>query len=243
MPANIDEVLQDQGTTDRPAPGPWQHTILLVGVLALWALYGALRSRLSPSEMPLTVRYISSIVMQSLLVGSTLAGVYHRRQFLSAVFGRPSNRQLIKDFLQGSLIYLTGLVVLYSVRFALSLTPLHGTYRRSIVQGLLPQSELELALWILVGIAAGTSEEFIFRGYLQQQVTGWTRSVPVGIVIPALLFGCMHFYQGIAGAIEIGTLGVLYGICAWRMGSLRGAMIAHTLQDVTAGLVHYVRQA
>ena len=241
MPAIFEEPVQNQITIQRPALAPWQHTLFLVSVLGLWAIYGALRSRLSPSAMPLVVRYISSIVMQSLLVGSTLAGVYRRRDFLSAILGRPNVRQLFKDLLQGGLIFLTAIVLIFSVRFALRFTALHGTYRRDVVQGMLPQSHLELVLWIFVGITAGVSEEFIFRGYLQQQLTAWSRNVPIAIVTSAVLFGCMHFYQGIEGAIAIAVLGALYGICAWRMGSLRGVMIAHTLQDITAGLVHYFK--
>ncbi len=241
MPAIPNEPVPDQATLQRPALAPWQHTIFLVGVLVLWALYGGLRSRLSTDAIPLVVRYISSVVMQSLLVGSTIAGIYSRRNFFVTVLGRPNARRLIKDLLQGIGIFLTGLVVLACVRFALKPTVLHGTYRRDVVQHLLPQSGLELAFWIAVGIAAGTGEELVFRGYLQMQITKWLGNVPAAILLCALLFGCMHFYQGAEGIILTSSLGVLYGACAWRMGHLRGVMIAHSLEDITAGLVNYLR--
>jgi membrane protease YdiL (CAAX protease family) len=243
MPPIVEEPVQPDETVQLPSLAPWQHTLFLLGVLALWAAYGALHARLPTSAIPLTIRYISSIVMQSLLVGSTLAGVYHRREFLNRVFGRPSARQLTKDFLQGGLIFIVGLVLLVAVRFVLKFTVLHGTYRRDVVRGMLPQSNLELAFWIIVAIAAGTSEEFIFRGYLQRQLSAWFRNVPVAIAICAILFGCMHFYQGFEGAIATGALGALYGVCAWRVSSLRGVMIAHSLQDITAGLIHYFRNS
>jgi membrane protease YdiL (CAAX protease family) len=243
MSAILDEPVQPGERVQRPSLAPWQHTFFLLAVLALWAAYGALHARLSISAVPLTIRYISSIVMQSLLVGSTLAGIYHRREFLSSVFGHPNLRQLAKDFLQGGLIFIAGIVLLVAVRVALKFTALHGTYRRDVVQGMLPQSNLELALWILVGITAGTSEEFIFRGYLLKQLSEWFRNVPVAIVICAVLFGCMHFYQGIEGVIGTGALGALYGVYAWRSGNLRGVMIAHSLEDITAGLIHYFRNS
>lgn len=243
MPATLDESVSDQMTVQHPSLAPWQHTLLLVGVLSLWAAYGGLRSHLTPTAMPLMIRYTSSIIMQWLLVGSTLAGIYHRRDFLSRVVGHPNLRQLFKDFLQGGLIFILGLVLLVAARTALKFTALHGTFRRDIVQSILPQSGLELTLWIAVGITAGTSEEFIFRGYLQKQFAEWSHNVPVAIALCTVLFGCMHFYQGIEGVVITGMLGMLYGICAWRMNSLRGVMIAHSLQDITAGLIHYFRHA
>jgi len=179
--------------------------------------------------------------MQWLLVGSTLAGVYHRRDFLITLFGHASVRRIWKDLVQGSFIFLVGLVLLFLIGFALRFTAVHGTYRRDVVRGILPQNDIELALWILVGIAAGVGEEFIFRGYLQQQLTAWFGNVPIAIFTSAVLFGCIHFYQGAEGVLAITVLGALYGICAWRIGNLRGVMLAHTLQDISAGLIHYAR--
>ena len=243
MPVLLDEPVRDEITGRRPSLAPWQHTLFLIMVLGLWAAYGGLRSRVSPSAMPLTVRYISSIVMQSLLVGSTLAGIYHRRSFLTAVIGRPNVQRFLKDFIWGILIFFAGLVVLFVVRFAIRLTPLHGTYRIEVVRGMLPQSSLELALWIVVGLAAGIGEEFVFRGYFLTQLRSWLRNVPAAIVVCAILFGCMHFYQGAEGVIGTAALGALYGVCAWRMGNLRCVMIAHSLEDITVGLIHYFRHA
>ena len=243
MPAVIDVAVESPPVKERPVLAPWQHTLFLVGVLVLWAIYGAMRSAVSASAMPLTVRYISSIVMQALLAGSTLAGVYNRREFLFGVFGSPNMRQLSKDLLHGGLIFIAGLVLIVSVRLVLKFTPLHGTYRRDVVRGMLPQSSLEVALWIVVGIVAGTCEEFIFRGYLQKQLTSWFRNTPLAVIVSAIFFGCMHFYQGFEGVVAIAALSALYGICASRLESLRGVMIAHSLEDITAGLVHFFRHA
>ena len=67
----------------RPEPiAPWPHTVFLMVVLGLGAAYGALRLRVPAGAMgPRAFTYGSSIVLQCLLVGTTIAGLYHRRRF------------------------------------------------------------------------------------------------------------------------------------------------------------------
>src|SRR5439155_27093116 len=44
------------------------------------------------------------------------------------------------------------------------------------VRFLLPQSSMEMGLWILLSITAGICEEAIYRGYLQRQLGALTRN-------------------------------------------------------------------
>jgi membrane protease YdiL (CAAX protease family) len=231
---------QADTTTNHSPLAPWTHTLFLLGVLVLWAIYGALRSYLPVSAMPHMVTYTSGIIVQYLLVGSTIAGLYHRRRFIRSVLGYWSLQGVGRDFAIGILVYIGGLILLASMSFAIRFTPLHSTYKRQALQSMMPQSFSELALWILVGLTAGFCEEFVFRGYLQQQMANWFRSIPIGIGISALLFGCMHFYQGTGAALQITGLGVLYGIVAARRGNLRSVMVAHALQDVVVALHYYL---
>jgi hypothetical protein len=50
-----------------------------------------------------------------------------------------------------------------------------------------------------------------------------------------------HLYQGVSHALQIGLLGVMGGIVAYRCDSVRPGMIAHTLQDMLGGLMRHQR--
>jgi uncharacterized protein len=207
-------------------------------VLGLWAAYGASRSYSSANSMTRGTRYTASIVMQCLLVGSTIAGLYRRKDFIAGVLGRITPRRIAADMGRGFLLYLGGLVVMLSI--GLVIRPSHPSYQRAVVQALLPHSFPELALWLLVSLAAGVCEEFVFRGYLLQQLSRWFGSPVPAIGASAALFGCMHLYEGMGPVIEIVGLGVLYGIFAVRDGNLRRVMAAHFFLDAITGTVLFL---
>jgi membrane protease YdiL (CAAX protease family) len=238
----VSESLPPADTTaDSSALAPWVHTLFLLGVLLLWAIYGAFRFHLPVNAMPHMVTYVSGIIVQYLLVGSTIAGLYHRRQFIRNVLGFWSLRAALRDFGIGILVFICGLILIAVIGIAVYLTPLHSTFQREVVKDLLPQSLSELALWVLVSITAGFCEEFVFRGYLQQQLSRWFHNIPLGIGISAIMFGCMHFYQGGGAVLQLSALGALYGTVAARRGTLRSIMVAHALQDITVAFIYYLK--
>jgi hypothetical protein len=227
----------------RPEPiAPWFHTVFLLVILTLWATYSTFRLNLNvpPGATSHYVTYTSNIIMQFLLVGSTIAGLYHRRQFITSVLGSFTSKNLSRDIVLGIATYLGALSLIGLLGHAMRLTPFHLTHRTDVVRAMAPQSLTELALWIVVSFVAGTCEEFVFRGYLQQQLTRWFRAVPLAIGVCSLLFGCLHFYQGTAGVVQVIALGIIYGIvAAWR-SNLRSVMIAHFLQDAITGTAIYM---
>jgi membrane protease YdiL (CAAX protease family) len=111
---------------------------------------------------------------------------------------------------------------------------------------LAPHTALELLVWIAVALSAGFCEEFIFRGYLQEQCRRITGSVAAAVVIQALIFGGAHGYQGWAPMLTILFIGLLFGaVVVWRK-SLAPTMIAHgaadTIGTVGAFLEHVMRR-
>jgi CAAX protease family protein len=103
------------------------------------------------------------------------------------------------------------------------------------INTLLPQSAIEIGLWIAVSISAGICEEIVFRGYFQKQFTAYTRSMVAGVVLQGIVFGLGHSYQGLKQVIIIIVLGIIYGaFAAWRR-SLRPGMIAHAWTDIFGG--------
>jgi len=108
------------------------------------------------------------------------------------------------------------------------------------VESMLPQSAVEVVLWIVVSITAGFCEEIQSRGYLQQQLRAVSGSVVVAVLGQALVFGMVHSYQGSKKVVVIAVLGVLYGtLAAWRR-NLRANMIAHGALDVWNGWLQQV---
>ena len=99
-----------------------------------------------------------------------------------------------------------------------------------------PHSALELCVWIAVAISAGFCEEFVFRGYLQEQCRRLTGSVAAAVVIQALIFGAAHGYEGWAFMLTVFLIGLFFGaVAAWRK-SLAPTMIGHAAAD-TIGTV------
>lgn len=109
---------------------------------------------------------------------------------------------------------------------------------KEAMRAFLPQGGLESAVFLFMTITAGITEEIIFRGYLQRQFMGWTKSAALGIAMQGILFGGYHARLGLFSVITNAVGGaLLYGtLAAWRR-SLRPGMIAHTLNDALGGLV------
>lgn len=82
----------------------------------------------------------------------------------------------------------------------------------------------------LVTVVAFT-EEIIFRGYLIRRLTAVTGSTPLAVLLSAVIFSLGHGYEGAAGVITVGTMGLLFALVyIWR-GSLVVPIVIHFLQD------------
>ena len=107
---------------------------------------------------------------------------------------------------------------------------------------MLPHTAVEFLMWFFVSLTAGICEELIFRGYLLQQLTAWTKRPIAAIVLAGALFGCIHLYEGIAAIAPLAALGIVYGLIVHRYkGDLRAVIVAHTLQDFLVALLALAR--
>jgi hypothetical protein len=129
--------------------------------------------------------------------------------------------------------------VAYGVHWLLALGS-QGPSAARTVDSLLPQSLLEIVIWIGVSITAGICEELAFRGFLQRQFHALTGNVAVAVLLQGLVFGLFHAYQGWRNVAVISVLGVLYGaLAAWR-GNLRANIVTHAWGDVWEGWLKFV---
>ena len=115
-----------------------------------------------------------------------------------------------------------------------------GPSSAKTVDTLLPQSVLEILVWIATSIIAGVCEEMAFRGYVQRQFHALTGSIVMAVSGQGVVFGLFHFYQGWKNVIVICVLGVLFGaLAAWRR-NLRSNIIVHAWADVWSGWFKFV---
>ena len=223
---------RDQAARFKPQPiAPWLHTVAVLFVLILSAALGRLRVNLLTQQTPRVYRYLSTAMLEWLLLGSVIAGIYSRRAFLIEALKNPG-RSALKSMAAGITVYLFGFIVIAAVGSVLYFTPLHSRTNTDVVLALAPDTPLEFVLWFGLSLTAGFCEELIFRGYLMQQFTAWTTRPILAILLTALLFGSIHLYEGIAAVIPLTALAIVYGFVVRRFhGDLRAVIVAHTLQD------------
>ena len=92
----------------------------------------------------------------------------------------------------------------------------------------------------LVWIFAAFGEEFLYRGFILENVRrilgGGNGAMVAAIIVQAALFGAAHAYQGPVGMIPIAVGGVVSGLLYWAGGRrLWPLILAHGITD-TIGL-------
>lgn len=100
-----------------------------------------------------------------------------------------------------------------------------------------------LPLAVMAILVQVTAEEFLFRGYLQQQLAARFRSPMIWILVPSALFGFGHYMPQEAGenAILIVSWAVLFGVLmadlTARAGTLGPAIAVHFVNNFLAIVV------
>lgn len=225
------------GNTPRPI-AHWTHTVALVVILILFTFFGHARATTYALDAtPKIMRYGTSILLEWLLLGSVIAGIYQRRIFFLAAFRSRENSNGSAATL-GLVVYFLGFMAILATGAVLYFTPLFHKRNEAVVRAMLPHTPLDLLMWFGVSLTAGLCEEIIFRGYLLQQLNAWTRRPVLSIMLAALLFGSVHLYEGLGAILPLAALAVVYGFVVRHFrGDLRAVVIAHTLQDFIVALI------
>jgi uncharacterized protein len=138
---------------------------------------------------------------------------------------------IVRDFLVAVAFLVVAAGVLDALDYFLKTAP------NQAIRNLIPQSPIEVVLFLATSLTAGFCEELIYRGYFQRQFTALTHAVTGGIVLQAIVFALAHEYQGWKYVLLIAVLATLLGVLAHWRRSLRPGMIAHALQDGISGIV------
>ena len=96
------------------------------------------------------------------------------------------------------------------------------------------KSTPEMLLALVLVIIVALTEESIFRGYLLLRFQAITRSPFWSVILTAVVFSLGHGYEGTAGVITVGAMGLVFCLVyIWRK-SLVAPVTMHFLQDLVA---------
>jgi hypothetical protein len=223
----------------RPAVAPAWHTagvfLLLAGMVAL-GLHARTRIPMDQGHNRvlgyLITTAIEWIMLAFIALGPRWGGASLRT--LAGGFA-PTWRSVLRDLGIAIAYLLVSQIVLGAISAAVGYF-IHSN-PEAVLKKLLPQTSLEIAVYLALALTAGICEETIFRGYLQYQFTAWTGSTALAITLQGIVFGASHAYQGPAMMIVIAVYGSMFGLLTWWRKSLRPGMMAHFLQDAIGGIV------
>jgi membrane protease YdiL (CAAX protease family) len=109
----------------------------------------------------------------------------------------------------------------------------------ALIEMLRAESVPELVwVWVVTALGAALSEEFIFRGVLQNCLSQWTKGW-VAIVITSLVFGILHTIWRLPPAF---ILGLLLGVLYLRTGSILPSILAHVIINSVSVLGVYLAE-
>ena len=108
----------------------------------------------------------------------------------------------------------------------------------------LPANLDEFLPFLLLAISAGVCEEVVFRGYFIRYFE-WlfagngTLSIGLAIIVPAIIFGVSHLYQGRKAVVKIIAMAMMFGAFFLLTDSLWVLIFLHALVDILGGLVSW----
>lgn len=171
---------------------------------------------------------ISAILRDLALVSLIIFFLWRNREPVNQI--GLTSRAVWQNIVLGIVLYIpilitAGIITAILQEIGLSAPPPDST------SFLVPRGTGELVLAFVLVIVVAFSEEIIFRGYLIRRFTNATRSVPAAVLLSTLIFSVGHGYQGTAGIVTVGLLGLAFAlIYIWRK-SLVAPITLHFIQD------------
>lgn len=86
--------------------------------------------------------------------------------------------------------------------------------------------------WVVpLSVFVGIYEEIVFRGFMLSRLRALAGSNVGPVIISALIFGALHFSQGLVGMCQTAAVGLVLGTVAVRTRSIWPCILAHTTID------------
>ena len=93
------------------------------------------------------------------------------------------------------------------------------------------QGPLQFVLAFVLVVTVALSEETIFRGYLMLRFGAITSGPAAAVILSAFVFSLGHGYEGSAGVVTVGVMGLVFALVYLWRGSLVAPIVMHFLQD------------
>jgi membrane protease YdiL (CAAX protease family) len=222
-------------------PVPPRDALLDAGLLVLVGVF-------APYLMPLLLHALgaaaeletvdSSVVLfkwtEALLVIGLAAYLILRQRLSPAAFGLRRDHSLRQVLWSAPTLLGVYGAMLATAPLILLITMSSKAAREDVMQRLefaerLPTGDPLLAVLLLIPVAI--HEELLFRGLLLPCLRRALGSWPRAIIVSAVLFGSLHVPQGLLGALQITTLGIVFGLFFVLTRSVVPLILAHFAFD------------
>jgi len=104
----------------------------------------------------------------------------------------------------------------------------------SAQQLLVPSGWAEIALAVILVLVVAVSEETIFRGYLIARYERIFENTTFAVLITTVIFAFGHGYEGVAGIVAVGFMGLVFALLFVWTRSLVAPIIIHLLNNLVA---------
>ena len=96
-----------------------------------------------------------------------------------------------------------------------------------------------VSLWVMtfMMIRAGFFEEIFYRGYMMERLNTISKNWLVYFLLPSIIFGLMHYQQGIGGIIIATAGGLVVSYFYWKKRDLKANIIAHIMVDLIPNII------
>jgi uncharacterized protein len=223
---------------------PLWHTAALIALIVGYSYLGSSRGVSAPTQaIPqkfLVVQYILTMIFEGFLLFLVWLGIRMKGVRLRELIGGrwSSPEDFLIDAGIAIAFWIIALLILAGLGYLLGLaSPAQQKAVKELANLIAPQNWSTIVLWILLSSIAGFVEEIVFRGYLQRQLGILTRSMLIGVILSAVVFGSGHGYEGSRRMALIVVYGIMFGLLALWRKSLRPGMIAHAWHDAFEGIL------
>jgi membrane protease YdiL (CAAX protease family) len=144
-------------------------------------------------------------------------------------------RNGVRELLVGILLYIPFTFIVRLISHALQWAGI--SLPQEAPKFLIPNNPAQTALAIVFLIVVAVTEEVLFRGYLLLRFRQLLKNTSAAVIFSAVIFSVGHGYQGLAGMIAVGVMGIVFAVVYLWRHSLLAVMMLHFLQDFMAMIV------
>lgn len=102
------------------------------------------------------------------------------------------------------------------------------------LQSIIPADAREGRLFAGLAVTAGVCEEVMYRGFLIAYFAAFS-PLWVAVALASAIFGLGHAYQGAAGILKTGLVGIAMAVLLLLTGALWAPILVHAVIDLTSG--------